>query len=249
MENCQWEYYHINIEEIINQKQLFDQEIIPAKNTHINIIKAMMIWTESSKALSTKLTYSPILTLTILAVLTTQLQWGSCMTFLDKSRSYAIYDSWDITEAGKLELTFKTQSSYCVILYVDSKSLDGSFSSNRHSGIDSNSGGDGSPENESFLHVALERGTVIVTLQIASEKNTRVVRIGNDLNNLEWHRLVIAKFVGTLQVEVDDLQSIVNYPNDLDEKFRIESRLYVGGLSEKKGDQESVPNTVKYMTR
>ena len=90
---------------------------------------------------------------------------------------------------------------------------------------------------------------MVVTQQIASQKNVRVVRIGHDLNDLEWHRLVITKFLGTLQVEVDSLHQIVNYPNDLEEKFKIESRLYVGGLSEKKLEQNTVPDSIKYMTR
>ena len=169
------------------------------------------------------------------------------MTFLDKSRSYAIYDSWNITAAGKLELTFKTQSSYCVIMYVDSRKVNsyGSYDRTNNKG----STGGGVKVDHSFLHVALEQGSVVVTQQIASQKNVRIVRIGHDLNDLEWHRLVITKFIGTLQVEVDSLHKIVNYPNDLEEKFIIGSRLYVGGLSEKKLEQNTVPDSIKYMTR
>ena len=181
------------------------------------------------------------LTPPILLLMLIQIQWISSMTFLDKSRSYAIYDPWNITEAGKLELIFKTHSSYCVILYVDSKGVNRNIYNNKATSTH--------VEDESFLHVALEQGSLVLTQQIASSKNTRIVRIGYDLNDLEWHRLVITKFVGTLQVEVDSLHKIVNYPNDLEKRFQINSRLYIGGLSEKKLEQDSVPSSIKYMTR
>lgn len=183
-----------------------------------------------------------------LALILILIHMNSAMTFLDKSQSYAIYDSWNITEAGKLELTFKTQSSYCVILYVDSRKVDSYGIYDKTNNKGSTSSGNVKVDH-SFLHVALEQGSVVVTQQIASQKNTRVVRIGYDLNDLEWHHLVITKFVGTLQVELDSLHKIVNYPNNLEEKFRIESRLYVGGLSEKKLEHSSVPDSIKYMTR
>lgn len=189
---------------------------------------------------------SKLLPLPMLLLIFMQIHMIDSMTFLDKSRSYAIYDSWNITSAGKLELTFKTQSSYCVIMYVDSRKVNsyGTYDRTNNKGSASSVAKD-----HSFLHVALEQGSVVVTQQIASQKNVRVVRIGHDLNDLKWHRLAITKFVGTLQVEVDSLHKIVNYPNDLEEKFTIGSRLYVGGLSEKKLEQDTVPDSIKYMTR
>lgn len=189
---------------------------------------------------------SKLLSLPMLLLFLTQIRMIDSMTFLDKSRSYAIYDSWNITSVGKLELTFKTQSSYCVIMYLDSRKVN---SYGNYDDKNNNKGSTSSTADHSFLHVSLEQGSVVVTQQIASQKNVRVVRIGHDLNDLEWHRLVITKFVGTLQVEVDSLHQIVNYPNDLEEKFKIESRLYVGGLSEKKLEQNTVPDSIKYMTR
>lgn len=189
---------------------------------------------------------SKLLSLPMLLLFLTQIRMIDSMTFLDKSRSYAIYDSWNITSVGKLELTFKTQSSYCVIMYLDSRKVN---SYGNYDDKNNNKGSTSSKADHSFLHVALEQGSMVVTQQIASQKNVRVVRIGHDLNDLEWHRLVITKFVGTLQVEVDSLHQIVNYPNDLEEKFKIESRLYVGGLSEKKLEQNTVPDSIKYMTR
>ena len=189
---------------------------------------------------------SKLLSLPLLLLFLTQIRMIDSMTFLDKSRSYAIYDSWNITSVGKLELTFKTQSSYCVIMYLDSRKVN---SYGNYDDKNNNKDSTSSKADHSFLHVALEQGSMVVTQQIASQKNVRVVRIGHDLNDLEWHRLVITKFVGTLQVEVDSLHQIVNYPNDLEDKFKIESRLYVGGLSEKKLEQNTVPDSIKYMTR
>jgi len=178
---------------------------------------------------------SRTLLLMIASILTlNHLQVVDCITFFDKSKSYAIYDVWDISKVGKLEMSFKTQSSYCMLLYVDSNMiLNGDSSS--------------TVERESFLQVVLTQGSIIVTQQIDSEKHTREIHLGEDLNDLEWHKLTITKFVGTLQVEVDRVMKIVYFPNDVGEKFKISSRMFVGGLSESK--QKLALGTVQYMPR
>ncbi|XP_066913033.1 axotactin-like isoform X1 [Clytia hemisphaerica] len=162
------------------------------------------------------------------------------ITFLDKSKSYAVYNTWNITEAGKLELSFKTQTSHVMLLYVDSvRTKDTSIGGNRHNFHDSKS--------ESFLQVTLINGAIEVTQQIDSEEHTKVIRIGENLNDLKWHRLVLTKFVGTLQVEVDHYHQIVNYPNEVGQKFHINSRLFVGGLSEQK--QLTAFGAISFMSR
>ena len=165
-------------------------------------------------------------------VLLNQLHVVDSMTFFDKSKSYAIYDSWDISKEGKLELSFKTQSSYCMLLYLDSNLIGESSSTAKY---------------ESFLHVVLTQGSIIVTQQIESEKHKLEIQLGENLNDLEWHKLTITKYIGTLQVEVDRFMKIVNFPNDIGVKFKINSRMFVGGLS--KGKQNLALGTVQYIPR
>ena len=139
-----------------------------------------------------------------------------CLTLFDKSKSYAVYDIWNITEAGKLELKFKTQCQYCLLLYIDDQSF--KLENKRPSS-----------QIKNYLEVALVKGQIRVTQQILTEKYKMF--IGFELNNLKWHTLRITKYIETLEVQVDKSTKIIPFPKNFTSKFEIKSRLFLGGLS------------------
>ena len=158
-----------------------------------------------------------------------------CLTLLDKSKSYALYDIWNITEAGKLELKFKTQSQYCLLLYIDDQSF--KLENKRPSS-----------QVKNYLEVALIKGQIRVTQQILSKKSKYKILIGFDLNDLKWHTLRITKYIETLEVQVDKATRVISFPKTLASKFEIKSRLFLGGLSPDKTVPDSNPQ-IAFMPR
>lgn len=144
----------------------------------------------------------------------------NAILLFDESKSFAIYDVWNITTVGKLQLEFKTNSKYSTLLYVDNQrnSQFGQYDKN----------------DESYLEIALIQGRIQVTQQIVNTQNKERFLIGENLNNLKWHTLVITKYVESLRVEVDEQSHMISFSESISKKFRIESKLYIGGLSENK---------------
>ena len=166
----------------------------------------------------------------------------NCITLFDKSKSYTIYDVWNITTVGRLELKFKTQSQYCLLLYVDGhddqNKVNKTLQNERHVRTEGH-----------FLQVALINGELEITQQIISRKqrHKKSINIGSELNDLQWHTFKITKFVGTLQVEIDRQMKILSFSKNIGDKFKIKSRLYVGGLSKAKIERSY--GTAKFMPR
>ena len=155
---------------------------------------------------------------------TWHIQYVECLTLFDKSKSYAVYDKWNITTVGRLVLNFKTQSQYSLLLYVDDVSED-EYSEN----IEHRSRG-------CYLEISLNKGQVEVirqTLRASGEFDKQVLLIGEHINNLEWHTLTVTKYIGTLQVSVDNEVARLDFSSS-DDIFQINSELYIGGLSEEK---------------
>ncbi|XP_002159075.2 axotactin isoform X1 [Hydra vulgaris] len=151
------------------------------------------------------------------------IQFFDCITLFDNSKSYAVYDKWNITTVGKLVLNFKTQSQYSLLLYVDDKSEDGLENA------ENNSEGN-------YLEISLNKGQVEVikqTVKLSGEIHKQVLSLGENVNNLEWHTLTVTKYIGTLQVSVDNNVALLDFSSN-DDKFQINSYLYIGGLSEEK---------------
>lgn len=146
----------------------------------------------------------------------------SGITLFDKKESYAIFDVWNITTVGQLELKFKTQSRYCLLLYVDDHHF-------KQYDEPTETKTDGS-----FLEVTLIKGQLEVTLQILNKKYKQRIRLGHHLNDLAWHTLRLTKFVGTLQVNIDDETKLITLSKSIADSFYINSRLYIGGLSKTK---------------
>lgn len=146
---------------------------------------------------------------------------SNAILFSDKTKSFATYKVWNITLVGKLELNFKTNSKYCMLLYIDNQKY-------------SQHGQPFAKNDSSYLEVALVKGRIEVILQIASTKNKHRLTVGENLNNLKWHTLTITKYDQVLQVQIDERSRMINFKDNIARKFRIESRLYLGGLSEDK---------------
>ena len=147
---------------------------------------------------------------------------SQCTSILlfDKSKSYAVYDTWNITRTGQLELNFRTNCRYCLLLYIDNKNED------KTSSLANN-------EDENYLELSLTGGKLELTLQAVSRSYKKTVIIGQNLNDLKWHSLKLQKYIESLMVDVDnDYSERLAIPGSVAKRFRINSRLYIGGLAE-----------------
>lgn len=129
----------------------------------------------------------------------------AAITFDGTKSSYAQYRSWQPSNGvvGIITLHFKTHLKDSLLLYQDDGLKD-------------------------FLSIELQNGQIITTLT-TSRKSTKVL-IGNDLDDMNWHILMLQLDGNRLQLTLDRIhtKNATNLPPN--EALRSSRYLYLGGL-------------------
>ena len=135
-----------------------------------------------------------------------------CLTFLNKSTSYAEFPTWNAIRKGTLQFKFKTYNRYGLLLYIDDSSTEGRSSN--------------------FLQLSLNYGgrlEVIIQMGEANSKSYRRRIIGSNLNNLEWHYVRLKRNGSQTVVSIDHWTAILITQGRFD-YLPVNSNLYIGGV-------------------
>ncbi|XP_066930017.1 neurexin-1-like isoform X2 [Clytia hemisphaerica] len=138
-------------------------------------------------------------------------------TFMDKNKSFLQYKQWNMDQTGTLSFKFKTLNTYGLILYSDTSET--------------------SEYTESYIAMKLIYGQLEVTIQMGADdyRSNRRVKLGSNLNDLEWHTVEIQRDADHRQVthvRLDsEAQSLFN-DGEHDRMF-LNSGLFFGGLPQK----------------
>lgn len=98
-----------------------------------------------------------------------------CYTFVDKDKSYIEYKQWNMDETGTLEFRFKSLKPNGLILYSDTSKT--------------------ATYTDSYIVLKLIRGKLLVTIQMGEDnyRARKEVKMGGDLNDMKWHKVVIER--------------------------------------------------------
>ena len=137
--------------------------------------------------------------------------------FKDKGKSYIQFEQWDASERGTMSFKFKTHSPNGLLMYSDNSGSRTSL--------------------PSLILLKLEQGKLFVTVQMGSEdyRSKRSGAIGNDLDDLEWHHVLVKRDgrQTTITLDQNSDKSIALINDGELGKLELNSGLFFGGVSSK----------------
>lgn len=151
----------------------------------------------------------------IFAAILALMHASNCLTFLNRSESYAEYPAWNSVHDGRLQLEFRTYLPTSLLLYAEEISKRPS-------------------DERSFMKVSLLNGRLNVIIQMGGEderSKKHVLHYGN-LNDMKWHKLVIIRDKNKTKLSIDGHPLVV--VNDGEQNYLpLNSSLFIGGVNSK----------------
>lgn len=127
------------------------------------------------------------------------------MTFTNEQSSFLQLKKWNVLESRGLAFRFKTFRADALLLYMDDEGK------------------------SNFLRVELFQGKLRLTCSHGSRFGAMAVEIGDNLNDLVWHRILLERNKGKTMISLDSQsKSTVNSRDKT--SLHIESSMYFGGL-------------------
>lgn len=130
---------------------------------------------------------------------------ASAETLKNSRTSFLQAKRWNVSEAKGLGFRFKTFLANALLLYMDDVGQ------------------------TNFLRVELFKGRILLTCSHGTRSGAMAVEVGENLNDLAWHQVLLEMNDGITTITVDNrLKSTIESP----EKTRliIKSPMYFGGL-------------------
>lgn len=133
---------------------------------------------------------------------------SDAMTFTNESSSFIQLKNWNVSESRGLGFRFKTFMSEALLVYMDDKAK------------------------SNFLRVELFGGRLRLTCSHGSKFGAMAVEIGDNLNDLQWHRVLLERMKGETTILLDGRsKSTVNSRKS--RRLSITSSMYFGGIPPK----------------
>ena len=126
-------------------------------------------------------------------------------TFINEQTSFLQLKKWDIFESRGLGFRFKTFLSDALLLYMDDVGK------------------------SNFLRVELFQGKLRLTCSHGARFGAMAVEIGDNLNDLLWHRVLLERSKGKTTISLDS-QSKSTVNSHENTNLNIESSMYFGGI-------------------
>lgn len=126
-------------------------------------------------------------------------------TFIDEEASFLQCKKWDMSVNRALRFRFKTFLSNALLLYMDDQGK------------------------TNFLRVELSYGKLLLTVKHGSRFKAMSVDVGENLNDLLWHQVLLERSKGKMTVTLD--RSEISFTSSREKtSFTIISPIYFGGL-------------------
>lgn len=126
-------------------------------------------------------------------------------TFINEQTSFLQLKKWDSSESRGLGFRFKTFLSDALLLYMDDEGK------------------------SNFLRVELFQGKLRLTCSYGARFGAMAVEIGDNLNDLLWHRVLLERSRGKTTISLDS-QSKSTVNSHENTNLHIESSMYFGGI-------------------
>ena len=130
---------------------------------------------------------------------------ASAETLRNASTSFLQVKRWNVSETKGLGFRFKTILANALLLYMDDVGQ------------------------TNFLRVELSKGRILLTCSHGTRSGAMATEVGENLNDLAWHQVLLEKNNGITTISVDNRwKSTIKSP----EKTRliIKSPMYFGGI-------------------
>ncbi|XP_029195020.2 neurexin-3-like [Acropora millepora] len=133
---------------------------------------------------------------------------GNSVTFINESSSFIQLKNWDVSESRGLGFRFKTFMSEALLLYIDDEAK------------------------SNFLRVELFQGRLRLTCSHGSRFGEMAVEIGDNLNDLQWHPVLLERVKGQTTISLNG-QSKSTVDSRKRRSLNITSPIYFGGIPPK----------------